>query len=100
MQLFSPVLTHSPSSFPSLRECGWPLCRKDLLSRSLGNTVREGELEVFRKELLDVWTSDKVALLNFDNFQDLPKVSRCFTRYLSEGSYTWIDRNLARWRAA
>ena len=55
---------------------GWPLCRKDLLSRSLGNTVGEGKLKIFRKKLLDVWTSDKVAFLNFDNFQDLLRVNR------------------------
>lgn len=75
---------HSIRTFPSLRECGRPLGGKDSLSRSLGNAVGEGKLKILRKELLNVRTSDKVTLLNFDNFQDLLGVSRLVTRHPSE----------------
>jgi hypothetical protein len=93
------IMCYPPTAL-SLCEGGWSPGRKDLLSRSLSNAVGKWELKFFHKELLDVWTSDEVALLNFDDFQDLVRVSRRFTRYLSEDSYTWMDRNLARWRAA
>ena len=37
----------------------------------LGDTVREGELEVGNEELLDVRAADVVALLDLNNLEDL-----------------------------
>ena len=33
--------------------------------------MRKWELEVLRHELLDVWTTDVIGLLDFDDFEDL-----------------------------
>lgn len=38
---------------------------------SLGDTVRERELELRSEELLDVWALDVVGFGEFDNFKDL-----------------------------
>lgn len=44
---------------------------EDLLSSSLGNAVRKGELEILGEELLDVWAADVLGLLDLDNLEDL-----------------------------
>jgi len=44
---------------------------EDLLGGGLGDTVREGELEVLLEKLLQVRTLDVGRLLNLDNLENL-----------------------------
>lgn len=46
---------------------------EDLLGGGLGDTVREGELEVLLEELLQVGALDIGRLLNLDNLENLCK---------------------------
>lgn len=66
--------------------------------------MREGELEVLGKQLLDVRATDVGGLLDLDNLEDLfieTVVRKCAEPcVLWQWYLTWIDLNRARWRAA
>jgi hypothetical protein len=49
----------------------WALAGKDLAAGRLRDAVRKRELEVFGKELLDVWSLDIIGLLELNDLEDL-----------------------------
>jgi hypothetical protein len=66
-----PITTTEPSlnSTITLCERAGSRSREQLLA--LGGAVGNGELEIFRDELLDVWAADGVEIGDFDNLENL-----------------------------
>lgn len=73
----------------------WSVRSEDLLAAGLGDAVGKGELEVRGQQLLDVRASDVLGLLNLNNLQDLPLVSK-FPSNQNSISHTWICRKRER----
>lgn len=72
-----------------------PLRNKQLLSQTLGNTVRKRELEVLGEELLDVWSLDVVGLFNLDDLEDLYNTFSSVLNTIDEmGFYQYHVREL------
>lgn len=81
---------------------------EQLLAADLANAVGQGEAKIFREELLDVGALDIIALLEFDDAENLDARFSKLLGQLQFGSQvrkvgdirTWIDLKRARWRAA
>lgn len=54
-----------------LCEGRWPRVSKQLLASGLDGAVRQRELEVLGKELLDVGAADVLAVVDLDDLEDL-----------------------------
>jgi hypothetical protein len=57
-----------------LGKCAWSVGCEKLLGPG-GGTVGKREFQVLRDQLLDVWSLDVVGGGDFDDFEDLVKVS-------------------------
>lgn len=62
--------------------------------------MRKRELEVLGEELLDVWATDVVSLLDLNDLEDLHLSLASFRVSSTQKSLTWIDRKRDLWRAA
>ena len=70
----------------------WSLGAEDLLGRSLGDTVRQGEAQVLGDQLLDVGALDLIGLLQLDNSQDLSKGLAIRMQMLRHMYRTYVNR--------
>jgi hypothetical protein len=61
----------TPERETRLEESGRPLGGEDLLASLLVDAVGQRELETLNEELLHVWATNVVGLLNLNNLQDL-----------------------------